>query len=205
MTTPTFDMRGGNGPTRVMAIERMSSPRSASLMACTAGLKRSTWPIISVDAGGARGGDDVTALLDRGRDRLLDHHMHAALDAGERDVAMQMRRRGDRDRVDTAVEQLRERRVRSGQPSARPTKSACAWSGSATPTSFTPGNSASTRAWLEPMTPIPTTPTRSCRSRSRSRFISDCAIPTPYSPAVVPLTRPEPAGDRGVRTRVNTI
>ena len=42
ITTPTFDMRGGNGPTRVIAIERMSSPRIASLMAVTAGLKRST-------------------------------------------------------------------------------------------------------------------------------------------------------------------
>ena len=48
MTTPTFDMRGGNGPTRVMAIDRMSSPRIASLIASTAGLKRSTWPTISV-------------------------------------------------------------------------------------------------------------------------------------------------------------
>ena len=47
MTTPTFDMRGGNGPTRVMAIERISSPRMASLMVSTVGLNRSTWPTIS--------------------------------------------------------------------------------------------------------------------------------------------------------------
>ncbi len=48
MTTPTFDMRGGNGPTRVMAIERMSWSLIARLIDCTAGLKRSTWPTISV-------------------------------------------------------------------------------------------------------------------------------------------------------------
>ena len=48
MTTPTFDMRGGNGPTRVMAIERMSWSWIARLIDWTAGLKRSTWPTISV-------------------------------------------------------------------------------------------------------------------------------------------------------------
>jgi hypothetical protein len=32
-------MRGGNGPTRVIAMERISSPLSASLIASTAGLK----------------------------------------------------------------------------------------------------------------------------------------------------------------------
>ena len=48
ITTPTFDIRGGNGPTRVIAIERMSSPEIACLMAATAGLKRSTCPTIKV-------------------------------------------------------------------------------------------------------------------------------------------------------------
>src|SRR6266478_1834498 len=48
MTTPTFDIRGGNGPTRVIAIERISSPDIACLMAATAGLKRSTCPTIKV-------------------------------------------------------------------------------------------------------------------------------------------------------------
>jgi len=38
----SFDIRGGNGPTRVMAIDRMSSSRIASFMAATAGLNRST-------------------------------------------------------------------------------------------------------------------------------------------------------------------
>src|SRR2546430_531340 len=40
MTTPTFDIRGGNGPTRVMPIERMSSPDIACLIAATAGQPR---------------------------------------------------------------------------------------------------------------------------------------------------------------------
>src|SRR5215510_3919856 len=48
ITTPTLDMRGGNGPTRVIEIERISSPRIASLMVSTAGLKRSTWPTMRV-------------------------------------------------------------------------------------------------------------------------------------------------------------
>jgi hypothetical protein len=40
-------VNGGNGPTRVIAIERMSSSRIASLIASTVGLKRSTWPTMS--------------------------------------------------------------------------------------------------------------------------------------------------------------
>jgi len=35
-----LDIRGGNGPTRVIAMERMSSPAIAFLMAATAGLNR---------------------------------------------------------------------------------------------------------------------------------------------------------------------
>jgi hypothetical protein len=46
MTTPTLDMRGGNGPTRVIAIERISSSQIAFLIASTVGLNRSTWPTI---------------------------------------------------------------------------------------------------------------------------------------------------------------
>src|SRR5204863_519581 len=52
MTTPTFDILGGNGPTRVIAIERISSSDIACLMAATAGLKRSTWPTIKVTSAG---------------------------------------------------------------------------------------------------------------------------------------------------------
>ena len=47
----------------------------------------------------------LAALLDRRRDRLLDQHVDAARDAGQRDVVMQMRRRGDGDRVDAEIEQ----------------------------------------------------------------------------------------------------
>ena len=106
MTTPTFDMRGGNGPTRVMAIDRMSSSRIASLIASTVGLKRSTWPTISVTPALPGRGDDRAPLLHRGRDRLFDQHMHAALDAGERQFLMQMGRRRDGDGIDAVREQL---------------------------------------------------------------------------------------------------
>ena len=86
MTTPTFDMRGGNGPTRVIAIDRMSSPRIASLIAWTVGLKRSTWPTISATPARRAASMMALALLHRGRDRLLHHHVNAAGDAGERDL-----------------------------------------------------------------------------------------------------------------------
>ena len=60
------------------------------------------------DAGAAGGGDDVVALLDRGGDRLLDQDMDAALDAGQRDLAMQMGRRRDGDGIDAELEQALE-------------------------------------------------------------------------------------------------
>ena len=78
MTTPTFDMRGGNGPTRVIAIERMSSSRIASLIAWTAGIEALDMADHQGDAGAARRRDDVAAFLHRGGDRLLDQHVHAA-------------------------------------------------------------------------------------------------------------------------------
>ncbi len=58
------------------------------------------------DAGAARRIDDVLALGDGGGDRLLDENVHAALDAGERDGAMEVRRCRDRHRIDAAVEQF---------------------------------------------------------------------------------------------------
>ena len=106
ITTPTFDMRGGNGPTRVIAIERISSSRIASLIASTAGLKRSTWPTIKRHAGAARRGDNFAPLFDRRGDRLFHHDVDAARDAGKRDIAMQMGRRGNGDGVDVAIEQV---------------------------------------------------------------------------------------------------
>jgi len=91
-----------------MAIERISSPESAALMAATAGLKRSTWPTIRVTAGAPGGGDDVAPLLHRGCNRLFDEDMKVAADAGERDLVMQMRRRGNGHRLDAFRDQLIE-------------------------------------------------------------------------------------------------
>ena len=108
ITTPTFDIRGGNGPTRVMAIERMSSPDIACLMAATAGLKRSTWPTISVTPASRAAVTISCALLDRGRDRLFDQHVNLARDGGERDLVMQMRRRGDGHGIDALGDQFVE-------------------------------------------------------------------------------------------------
>ena len=56
-------------------------------------------------AGALGRGDDVAAFVGGGRDRLLHHHMNAARDAGERDLVMEVRGRGDGDGVDPAVEQ----------------------------------------------------------------------------------------------------
>src|SRR6266700_6235998 len=67
-----------------------------------------------------------------------------------------------------------------GQPSAPVTKLRCLRSGSATPTSRTPGRSAKTRAWLLPITPTPTTPTRSRRSASR---VATCTMMDEVPPA----------------------
>ena len=55
--------------------------------------------------GAAGGGDDGAALLDRRRDRLLDQDVKAAGDAGQRDIVMQMGRRGDGHRIDAAADQ----------------------------------------------------------------------------------------------------
>ena len=98
-------------------------------MAATAGLKRSTWPTISVTPARLRGGDDLAALLDRGRDRLLDQNVDAAGDAGERDFVMQMRRRGDGHGIDAFGEQLVEGRRRLRQPVNSVARARCAGQG----------------------------------------------------------------------------
>jgi hypothetical protein len=59
-------------------------------------LKRSTWPTIS---------DDRAALLNAGRNRLLDKDVHTAGDAFERQVVMKMGGRGDGDGVDPLAQQ----------------------------------------------------------------------------------------------------
>ena len=45
-----------------------------------------------------------------GRDRLFHQHMHAALDAGERQFVMKMGGRRDRHGIDALSEQRRQRR-----------------------------------------------------------------------------------------------
>ena len=77
-------------------------------MAATAGLKRSTWPTISVTPALRAALTMSLPLLDRRGDRLLDQDMDVARDAGQRDLVMQMGRRRDGDGVDAFVEQFVE-------------------------------------------------------------------------------------------------
>src|SRR5882757_2753059 len=86
------------------------------------------------------------------------------------------------------------------QPSAPDTKSHCLRSGSTTPTSFTPGRSVNTRAWLLPMTPTPTTPTRSGPPAPpfADRIMMD-DVPLPAPVAASPLACSEAAGDGSVQ------
>ena len=60
------------------------------------------------DIGAARGGNDGAAFLDGRGDRLFHQHMNAARDAGERNLVMQMRRRGDGHGIDAGGEQTVE-------------------------------------------------------------------------------------------------
>ena len=112
ITTPTFDIRGGNGPTRVIAIDRISSPASACLMAATAGLKRSTCPTISVTPARAAAATMSLPLLDRGGDRLFDQDV---------DAARRCRRARPRDADASALRWSRHRRLRASS-SSRPAK-----------------------------------------------------------------------------------
>jgi hypothetical protein len=57
------------------------------------------------DASAARCRDDGAALLHRRSNRLLDQHVDAARGAGGGNVAMQLRRRRDGDRVDAVTHQ----------------------------------------------------------------------------------------------------
>jgi hypothetical protein len=60
--------------------------------------------------GSTRGGHDLVAFIDGGRDRLLDEDVNFSRDAGERHIAMKMRRRGDGHRIGTGIEHLLEGR-----------------------------------------------------------------------------------------------
>ncbi len=169
ITTPTFDMRGGNGPTRVMPMERISSPLIASLMACTAGLNRSTWPTISVTpfrraaammSGPPRRWRRSASRPGRGfRGRCRSTRCRM----------VQVRRCGDGHGIDAERRAGRRGCPPPGSPATRLTSSRCRGSGSAVPTSFMPASPARTRAWLEPMMPAPTTPTRSVLGRAAFR------------------------------------
>src|SRR5712691_571174 len=195
MTTPTFDMRGGNGPTRVIAIDRISSSRIASLIASTVGLKRSTWPTIRATparrapAMMARPSSTDGAIGFSTR-TCTPRSMHRSASSRCRCVGAAMVT------ASTPSASSPSTQPNAAQPSAPDTKSHCLRSGSATPTSRTPGRSANTRAWLLPMTPTPTTPTRS--SPSASPF-ADCLmmneVPLPAPVAHPSLARSEAAGD----------
>ena len=162
ITTPTFDMRGGNGPTRVMAIDRMSSPRIASLIASTVGLKRSTWPTISVTPAWRAAAMILRPSATDGGDRLFDQDMHATLDAVEREFLMQVRRRRDGDGIDALRRAARSTSANAAHPSALATISRCLAIGIRDADEVHARQDRRiTRAWLPPMTPTPTTPTRS--------------------------------------------
>ena len=72
-------------------------------------MRRSRRSQLTFETGASSRHDDVLAFGDRRGDRLLHQDMHAALDAGERDVAMEVRRRRDRHGIDAASEQFRNR------------------------------------------------------------------------------------------------
>ena len=63
-------------------------------------------PTIKVSAGAARGLDDFATLFDRGCDRLFHHDVDATVNAGQRDIAMEVGRRRNRDRIDIALDQF---------------------------------------------------------------------------------------------------
>jgi hypothetical protein len=68
-------------------------------------------------AAGGRG-DDRLSLLEVGRDRLLDEHVHARLEAREGDLAMRRGGHGDAHRV-RALDELGEAVGRAGPELAR--------------------------------------------------------------------------------------
>ena len=97
-----------------MAIERMSWPLIARLIDFDRRIEALDMTDHERHAGAPRGGDDGAAFLHRRRDRLLDQDVKAARDAGERQIAMKMRRRRDGHRFDAALDQgveIREHRT----------------------------------------------------------------------------------------------
>jgi hypothetical protein len=104
MTTPTFDMRGGN-----LAADRVLDRLDGRIEALDVADHQG-------HAGAPRGGDDGAPLLGGGGDRLLDQHVDAARDAGERDLMVHVGGRRDGDGIEAGVEQRREiRNLRATQ------------------------------------------------------------------------------------------
>src|SRR3984893_14581256 len=167
MTTPTFDMRGGNGPTRVIAIDRISSAEIACLIACTVGLKRSTWPPMSFTplrraaATIWRPSSTVGAIGFSTRRSIPASMQSSAIELGRWVGAATITASSPR-----PISVLWS--ATASQWSALAIFIARLRSGSAMATSSTPGSSASTRAWFEPMTPTPIMPKRR-RSGDTSR------------------------------------
>jgi hypothetical protein len=71
------------------------------------------------DTSGARRIDDLIAFFDRRGNRLFHKDVDAPRDAGKRDVAVQMSRRCNGDRIDAHIEQLLNGSDRGAAQSAR--------------------------------------------------------------------------------------
>ena len=139
MTTPTFDMRGGNGPTRVMAIERMSWFLIARLIDSTAGLKRSTWPTISVTPARCAAATMARPSSTVGAIGFSTMTWTPRGNTGEREIVVQMGRRGNGHGVNTAGQQRFES-SNSAQPSIAGDKLALLAVGIDNPDQFNAGH-----------------------------------------------------------------
>ena len=191
MTTPTFDMRGGNGPTRVMAIDRMSWSLIACLIDWTAGLKRSTWPTIRVTparraaAMMARPSSTVGAIGFSTRMWMPREAQSSAMSRCRWVGAAMVTASTPRSiRPSTSL--------KAAQPSAPATKSRCLRSGSATPTSLTPCNSAQhARMVAAHDADADHTNAQQHRPRLTLSRLAPCRQPlTPPLQPVIPLARP---------------
>ncbi len=88
-----------------MAIERMSWFLIARLIELDRRIEAFDVADHEGDAGVVGGGDDGAALLHCRSDRLFDHDMHASGNTREREIVVQMGRRGNGHGIDTAGQQ----------------------------------------------------------------------------------------------------
>ena len=145
-------------------------PRAQS--AQSAGLQRSMWPTALTRPALLEGVDQLLRLARVGGERLLDRV------CGRRRPRARARHRGGGS-VGTAT-------TAASMPSAiisptvlddrrpRPPCRACRRPGRRSPTSSTPSMACSTRAWLRPIMPMPTSPTRSVPLMSGTRLRRAC-------------------------------